>query len=585
MISCIDVVRRHWSTRVGDTVLLRLLRDMLLFSCAVTVFLTVLQLRRDCRRGTELVIERLDQIHGSAGHSLSEALWRLDRTQLELELDGILQFPDICSASASENEAYADATRFSVTSGECAPGPVISRDYPLVYRIDGRHERRIGTLHVVATLSNLFRALRRTVLDTLANQATHTFLVSLFATVLCRLLVTRHLASIARSVSSYDYREPPQPLLLHRVPAGRRNELDEVASAFNAMSMRLYNAYRDEHAAAAEREARRVAEAANRAKGAILADMSHELRAPLNGILGYVQLLAGDASLDSRQRSHVAAIRRSGEHLLSLIDDILDFARIEAAKLKLEIRDVQLSALLASVSEVILIKATQKGTHFRYTIAADTPCNVRADEKRLRQVLLNLLDNAVKFTDSGAIALRVTGAARDAVRFDVSDTGIGIPADQLTAIFEPFQQVQGIAPRAGAGLGLAISRELVRAMGGDIALESAVGQGSTFSFELPAAASAPLSSVEQCHGAPITSDRDSDGAHDDAYVVPDDELDALVALARQGDMSGIQRWADRVASRNVQYRPFADRIRELAASFQSARITRLVERQLARSET
>ena len=234
--------------------------------------------------------------------------------------------------------------------------------------------------------------------------------------------------------------------------------------------------------------AEREADAANRAKGEFIANMSHELRTPLNGILGYAQILRRDPALGERQLEGVAVIQRSGEHLLTLIDDTLDFAKIEAGKLRVQIGDVPLGGLVDVLREIISVKAEQKGLDFICEIAVDAPAGVRADGQRLRQVLLNLLANAVKFTDHGSVSLHIMRAESGAVRFEVRDTGVGMLAEQLETIFEPFEQVGGHERRVGGtGLGLAISRQFLRAMGAEIHVESRLGEGSVFWFELAAA--------------------------------------------------------------------------------------------------
>ena len=237
--------------------------------------------------------------------------------------------------------------------------------------------------------------------------------------------------------------------------------------------------------AEAERAARRVAEAANQAKSAFLANMSHELRTPLNGILGYAQILQRDKTLDPRQREGLNVIQHSGEHLLTLINDILDIAKIEAGKLELSVTDIVLGKFLRIVAEIINVRAKEKGLDFICDLASDLPGGIRVDERRLRQVLLNLLANAVKFTDRGQVSLRVRFTPPTRLRFEVQDTGIGVSADQLETIFQPFEQVSDPRRRlGGAGLGLAISRQFVRLMGGEIHVTSEVGAGSTFWFEL-----------------------------------------------------------------------------------------------------
>ena len=474
-----DLVGRHRSS-----VLMRLLATVFLFSCTVTLTLTALQLYRDYHRGVMLVESRLAEIDSSYRGSLGEALWRLDRPQLELQLDGILHLPDIRLAEVTE--VNANDSSMVVAAGSHSRGPVMARSFPIVYRIQG-HEESIGTLRVEATLANLYNELFRTALVILLSQGANTFLVSLFTIYIFSRLVTRHLATVARRVESYDFRQAPQAFTLHRRRPRRPDELERVVAAFDSMCARLHRAYNDEREAAEGREARRTAEAANRAKSEFLANMSHELRTPLNGILGYAQVLGRDRTLSERQRDGLGVIQRSGEHLLALINDILDIAKIEAGKMPFDIVAVSLPGLLGDVEEIIRVKAEQKQLVFVCDAARDMPNAVRADERRLRQVLLNLLANAVKFTDSGTVSLRVAPLPDGRIRFTVEDTGIGIGDMQHELIFEPFEQTGAEQRhRGGAGLGLGISRQLMRSMGSDILVESRKGEGSTFWFDLEA---------------------------------------------------------------------------------------------------
>jgi CheY-like chemotaxis protein len=217
--------------------------------------------------------------------------------------------------------------------------------------------------------------------------------------------------------------------------------------------------------------------------------MSHELRTPLNGILGYAQILQWEQTLTPKQRSGLRTIEHSGQHLLTLIDDILDLSKIEAGKLELRPAPLDLAPFLQGIVDMVRVRAEQKQLRFAFE-AGDLPEAVVADAKQLRQVLLNLLGNAVKFTDAGEVSLRVDaapddGSAKLRLRFAVQDSGLGISSDDLKTLFQPFQQVgDAERQRGGTGLGLVISRELVRAMGGDIAVDSEPGRGSCFRFEL-----------------------------------------------------------------------------------------------------
>jgi len=230
--------------------------------------------------------------------------------------------------------------------------------------------------------------------------------------------------------------------------------------------------------------AEEIAQSANRAKSEFLANMSHELRTPLNGILGYSQIFQKDRALSEQQKSRITIIHQCGEHLLTLINDVLDLSKIEARKLELYPSTFHFGEFLQSMVEICRIKAEQKGISLIYQPLSPLPEFIQADDKRLRQVLLNLLGNAVKFTETGAIVFKV-GYHEQKVRFQVEDSGIGIASDQLDEIFQPFQQVgENSRKTEGTGLGLAISGQLIGMMGGKIQVKSTLGVGSTFWFDL-----------------------------------------------------------------------------------------------------
>ncbi len=234
-------------------------------------------------------------------------------------------------------------------------------------------------------------------------------------------------------------------------------------------------------------QARRKAEAANRAKSTFLANMSHELRTPLNGILGYTQILLRDPTFDEERRQQIYVIQRSGEHLLTLINDVLDLSKIEAGRLELQVQEMFPQAFFNDMVSLFQMRARQKGIDFEYNCQPAThglPEIIEADERRLRQVILNLLSNAIKFTEQGKVILH-TSYQDNKLTVEVQDTGRGIEAQDLEIIFEPFRQIGNQPYQEGTGLGLPICRKLIEIMGGELQVTSTPAQGSQFYFSIP----------------------------------------------------------------------------------------------------
>ena len=246
--------------------------------------------------------------------------------------------------------------------------------------------------------------------------------------------------------------------------------------------------------------ARQVAEAANLAKTRFVVGVSHELRTPLNAVLGYAQLLEHDVFIPEARREAIRIIRRSGEHLQGLIEGLMDISKIEAGRIEIERKEIRFPEFLDQITGMFHVQAAAKGIHFRIQYPPNLPQTVFTDETRLRQILINLLSNALKFTEHGEVGLQVR-LPGEVMEFEVTDTGPGIPPEHLERIFEPFERAAA-ATAEGIGLGLTITKLLVEILGGGIAVESKLGIGSRFRVQLripaaaralvPAAASRPI---------------------------------------------------------------------------------------------
>ena len=335
-------------------------------------------------------------------------------------------------------------------------------------------------------------------------------------------------------------------------------------------------------------KAQHLAETANRAKSEFVANMSHELRTPLNGVLGYAQILQHDSALNEEQQKQVGVIRSSGEHLLTLLNDILDLSKLEAGRLEIEETAFNLSEILKPLIHMIRLQTKQKDLDFVYEEDSGLLYAFHGDAMRLRQVLFNLLGNAVKFTEKGQVSFRVRRVAAEPVAdelpeqgssvqvticFEIEDTGRGIPPEQMEKIFMPFEQYSGSRLYTeGPGLGLTLSQRLLHLMGGELNVRSTLGRGSLFWFELVLP---ELRRTDTSIGADIQEHTRTSGL---VIIPPPEEvLTKLEYLALIGDIMEIQEQVEALASADSQFEPFAALILQYIATLKIAKIRQLMQ--------
>jgi signal transduction histidine kinase/DNA-binding response OmpR family regulator len=288
-------------------------------------------------------------------------------------------------------------------------------------------------------------------------------------------LLTRPLRQLSKAIAAVGAGK-----LSERVEVRSRDEIGTLGKNFNHMTEQLVTAYHDLE------QAKDAAETASRAKSIFLSNMSHELRTPLNAIIGFSRLMQRNQNLIPADKENLQVVAASGEHLLQLINNVLSMAKIEAGKTDLALGASDIRALLHSVMQMFELEMTKKGLRFELEVHPNVPTHLETDESKLRQVLINVLSNAVKFTKSGGISVQAD-FIENQLRLELTDTGIGIAATELPKLFKTFEQTQsGIESKAGTGLGLALSKSLVELMGGQIRVQSQVGIGTSFYFTVQA---------------------------------------------------------------------------------------------------
>ncbi len=463
----------------------RLLAYVLLFSLVLSLAATGAQILGEYHQQKAALSQSQKKAAEVIVPSLAANVWAMSWPEVRTEMHGLLRMPGISYARISTPEGI------SISVGTPPTEQRIQQRFPLIYhRPAGGRSEMVGELLLTTSTASLYQHLRHRALLTLLFQSIIVLLGSLGLLLIVRLILTRHLETMADYASRLNLDALIAPLRLRRRQPRHGDELSELERALNTMRVKLLeDAQRLRESELQSQNERDIAVRANRAKNLFLANVSHELRTPLQAVMGYATLLS-DTQLDPEQRDYVATLQHSAENLSSIINDLLDVSRMEAGKLELEEIPFDIRDTLNDVMVMLGSRAREKGLALEMRVDDDLPKALVGDPVRLRQMLVNLVSNAIKFTESGHVMISAEALRREnsniLLRLSVEDTGIGISDEELPLIYEPYVQFGPHArkPISGAGLGLTITHQLVNLMHGQLDVRSTPGEGSTFWVDL-----------------------------------------------------------------------------------------------------